>query len=185
MVGLGETDDEIVAVLRDLRAHGVDIVTLGQYLRPTREPPARRPLRAARGVRAPGRARARDSASRPSTRASSCARRSTRPRSSTAAAGPSALTRACRACRLAGDALAALSGVLLALSFPKFGHGRVAWVALAPLLVALAGAPQGARGRSACGYVTGAVSSVGLLYWTALVVVQYGGLPPARGRCSS
>ena len=37
MVGLGETDDEVDAVLRDLRAVGVDIVTIGQYLRPTRE----------------------------------------------------------------------------------------------------------------------------------------------------
>jgi lipoyl synthase len=37
MVGLGETDDEIEAVLADLRACDVDIVTLGQYLRPTRE----------------------------------------------------------------------------------------------------------------------------------------------------
>ncbi|HEX9187720.1 MAG TPA: lipoyl synthase, partial [Vicinamibacteria bacterium] len=37
MVGLGETDDEVVAVLHDLRAQGVDIVTIGQYLRPTRE----------------------------------------------------------------------------------------------------------------------------------------------------
>jgi lipoic acid synthetase len=37
MVGLGETDDEVVAVLDDLRARGVDIVTIGQYLRPTRE----------------------------------------------------------------------------------------------------------------------------------------------------
>jgi lipoic acid synthetase len=37
MVGLGETDDEIVGVLSDLRRHDVDIVTLGQYLRPTRE----------------------------------------------------------------------------------------------------------------------------------------------------
>ena len=36
MVGLGEQDAEILAVLRDLRAHGVEIVTLGQYLRPTR-----------------------------------------------------------------------------------------------------------------------------------------------------
>jgi len=36
MVGLGETDDEIAAVLADLRAAGVDIVTMGQYLRPTR-----------------------------------------------------------------------------------------------------------------------------------------------------
>ena len=35
MLGLGETDPEIDATLRDLRAAGVDIVTLGQYLRPT------------------------------------------------------------------------------------------------------------------------------------------------------
>ena len=35
MLGLGETDDEIVATLRDLRAAGVDLLTLGQYLRPT------------------------------------------------------------------------------------------------------------------------------------------------------
>jgi lipoic acid synthetase len=37
MVGLGETDDEIASVLGDLRAAGVDIVTMGQYLRPTRD----------------------------------------------------------------------------------------------------------------------------------------------------
>ncbi len=37
MVGLGETYDEIVAVLRDLRAQGVDILTVGQYLQPTRQ----------------------------------------------------------------------------------------------------------------------------------------------------
>ena len=35
MVGLGETRQEVVDVLRDLRAHGVDIVTIGQYLRPS------------------------------------------------------------------------------------------------------------------------------------------------------
>jgi len=35
MVGLGETDEEILAVLRDLRAHGVDMVTIGQYLQPS------------------------------------------------------------------------------------------------------------------------------------------------------
>ena len=37
MLGLGETDDEIVAVLAELRGVGVDVVTLGQYLQPTRE----------------------------------------------------------------------------------------------------------------------------------------------------
>jgi lipoic acid synthetase len=35
MVGLGETDDEIVDVMRDLRAHDVDMLTIGQYLQPT------------------------------------------------------------------------------------------------------------------------------------------------------
>ena len=35
MLGLGETDDEIRTAMRDLRAAGVDILTLGQYLRPT------------------------------------------------------------------------------------------------------------------------------------------------------
>jgi lipoic acid synthetase len=35
MLGLGETDEEIAQTLRDLRAVGVDIVTLGQYLQPT------------------------------------------------------------------------------------------------------------------------------------------------------
>jgi lipoic acid synthetase len=36
MVGLGESDDEVRAVLADLRGAGVDTVTIGQYLRPTR-----------------------------------------------------------------------------------------------------------------------------------------------------
>jgi lipoyl synthase len=35
MLGLGETDDEILGVMRDLRAHGVDMLTLGQYLQPS------------------------------------------------------------------------------------------------------------------------------------------------------
>jgi lipoic acid synthetase len=35
MLGLGETPDEILQVMRDLRAHHVDILTLGQYLRPS------------------------------------------------------------------------------------------------------------------------------------------------------
>ncbi len=35
MLGLGETDDEILGVMRDLRAHDVDLLTLGQYLQPS------------------------------------------------------------------------------------------------------------------------------------------------------
>ncbi len=37
MVGLGETDDEILAVMRDMRAHAIDMLTIGQYLQPTRD----------------------------------------------------------------------------------------------------------------------------------------------------
>jgi lipoic acid synthetase len=35
IVGMGETDDEVLSSLADLRAVGIDIVTIGQYLRPT------------------------------------------------------------------------------------------------------------------------------------------------------
>ena len=44
IVGLGETNDEIVETMRDLRAHGVDVVTIGQYLQPSLEARADRPL---------------------------------------------------------------------------------------------------------------------------------------------
>jgi lipoic acid synthetase len=37
MLGLGETPDEIVDLLRDLRAREIDIITIGQYLRPTKD----------------------------------------------------------------------------------------------------------------------------------------------------
>ena len=37
MVGLGETFDEVVALMHDLRSVSCDIMTIGQYLQPTRE----------------------------------------------------------------------------------------------------------------------------------------------------
>jgi lipoic acid synthetase len=37
IVGLGETNDEVVETMRDLRAHGVDVVTIGQYLQPSQQ----------------------------------------------------------------------------------------------------------------------------------------------------
>ena len=42
MLGLGETDDELRQAMADLRAAGVDILTLGQYLQPT---PAHLPVK--------------------------------------------------------------------------------------------------------------------------------------------
>ncbi|MHB1949997.1 MAG: lipoyl synthase [Acidiferrobacteraceae bacterium] len=37
MVGLGEQNDEVLAVMRDLRDHGCDLLTIGQYLQPSRQ----------------------------------------------------------------------------------------------------------------------------------------------------
>ena len=79
-------------------------------------------------------------------------------------------------------ALAAASGVLLALSFPKFGHPSLAWVALAPLLVALTPpARLSSRDRSLrrallLGLFTGIIYFTGTLYWITLVMAVYGGL---------
>lgn len=36
MVGLGETEDQVVQILKDLKSVGVDVVTIGQYLQPTK-----------------------------------------------------------------------------------------------------------------------------------------------------
>jgi len=37
MVGVGETKDEVISLMKDLREHDVDIMTIGQYLRPSRQ----------------------------------------------------------------------------------------------------------------------------------------------------
>jgi apolipoprotein N-acyltransferase len=75
--------------------------------------------------------------------------------------------------------LAALSGALLVLSFPKFGHWAVAWVALIPLLAALR--PLSFMPALLAGILAGFVQHVGLMYWVTYVVVQYGQLPVALG----
>lgn len=79
-------------------------------------------------------------------------------------------------------ALALISGVLLTLSFPKFGHPMLGWVALVPTLVALV---QGG-GKTSCrtgyaigrawwlGLVTGGVYFGGTLYWITDVMVTFG-----------
>jgi apolipoprotein N-acyltransferase len=72
--------------------------------------------------------------------------------------------------------LAGASGALLALSFPKFGAAPVAFVALAPLLLALRGASP--RMGFLAGHVTGFVAALGILYWTSTVVAQFGGASP-------
>jgi apolipoprotein N-acyltransferase len=78
--------------------------------------------------------------------------------------------------------LALVSGVLLALSFPRFGHPAFAWIALVPLLVALSGRVDTRRtgssfGAFKLGLVTGVTYFVGTIYWTGTVLQGFGGLP--------
>jgi apolipoprotein N-acyltransferase len=72
--------------------------------------------------------------------------------------------------------LALLSGTLLALSFPKFGHPAFAWIALAPLLVAVAHRPQTSRRAFTLGLSAGGVYFTGTLYWLVQTMVTFGGL---------
>lgn len=71
-------------------------------------------------------------------------------------------------------ALAATSGALLTLSFPTFDLSPLAWVALAPLLVALG---SGSLWRAfALGLTAGIVYFTGTLYWITQVMHQHGDL---------
>ena len=78
--------------------------------------------------------------------------------------------------RFGAFAYAALSGALLALSFPALGHPAAAWVALTPLLVILYGtrSPGLAFGL---GLTTGAVHFAGTLAWLTQVMTEFGGFP--------
>jgi apolipoprotein N-acyltransferase len=74
--------------------------------------------------------------------------------------------------RLSAYALASASGVLLALSFPKFGHPAIGWIALAPLLLALTGSTP--RRAFTLGLVSGIIYFTGTLYWITRVMAMYG-----------
>ena len=70
--------------------------------------------------------------------------------------------------------LATVSGVLLVLSFPKFGHPAFSWIALTPLLMAVSGATL--RRAFLLGLTTGLIYFTGTLYWITHVMAVYGGL---------
>jgi len=77
--------------------------------------------------------------------------------------------------------LALVSGILLALSFPRYGHPFFAWIALTPLIVPLFEIhhswPAFRRGRAfLLGLVAGLAYFGGTVYWTGTVVSQFGGL---------
>src|SRR5690606_33301522 len=85
-----------------------------------------------------------------------------------------------RAVQPLGYPLAAIAGLALALSFPRYGHPAFGWVALAPLLAALC-VPAVRVRRTAghafrLGLVTGLVYFAGTVYWTSGVRARYGGL---------
>jgi apolipoprotein N-acyltransferase len=72
-------------------------------------------------------------------------------------------------------AAAALSGILLALSFPKYGHPAIAWIALTPLLIALSQRLSLSRAFG-LGLLTGTIYLWGTLYWLSTVMTRYGGI---------
>ena len=65
--------------------------------------------------------------------------------------------------------------MLLALSFPKYGHPAVAFIALVPLLVVLRGASP--RRGFILGLIAGFIHYAGTVYWTGATVSTFGGLP--------
>lgn len=81
-------------------------------------------------------------------------------------------------------ALALASGALLALSFPRYGHPALAWIALVPLLLAVSGwdgrprwRGRPARTAFAAGLLAGLVYFVGTIYWTGTVIATFGEVP--------
>ena len=84
-------------------------------------------------------------------------------------------------------ALAFISGVLLALSFPKYGQPAFAWIALVPLLLAFTGwtgRPGRLRGipplrALQLSLIAGMVFFLGTVYWTGTVIVTFGDVPVA------
>jgi len=88
-------------------------------------------------------------------------------------------------------ALALLSGALLALSFPRYGHPALAWIALVPLIIALSGW-RGRPGRVPgqpplraflLGLTSGVIYFAGTLYWTGTVIRTFGGIPTVAAIC--
>ena len=73
-------------------------------------------------------------------------------------------------------ALAVLSAFLLVLSFPDFNLWPLAWVGLAPLLVAIARVER-ARQAFVLGWMAGALFFYGSCWWLTHSMIHYGGLP--------
>ncbi len=81
--------------------------------------------------------------------------------------------------------LAAASGLLLAASFPKFGHPAFAWIAITPLIVSVALRVSTTTGRRSgafrLGLVTGFIYFSATLYWVVPTMTTFGGLSTLTG----
>ncbi len=77
---------------------------------------------------------------------------------------------------LAETGLAMLSALLLVLSFPDFNLWPLAWIALAPLFIAIARRPQTKR-SFLLGWLTGTLYFYGSCYWLTYSPIRYGGIP--------
>ena len=86
-----------------------------------------------------------------------------------------ALLRAAAPAR-AESLLAAASALLLVLAFPDFDLWPLAWVALTPLLIAVARRPRWPR-AFALGWITGALFFYGSCWWLTHSMIHYGGIP--------
>ncbi|HKP73873.1 MAG TPA: hypothetical protein VJT82_13105, partial [Pyrinomonadaceae bacterium] len=73
---------------------------------------------------------------------------------------------------------AALSALLLVLSFPDFNLWPLAWVGLVPLLVVIARTPRASQ-AFVFGWLTGALFFYGSCWWLTHSMIYYGGIPRA------
>ena len=76
---------------------------------------------------------------------------------------------------------AALTGLLLTLSFPSVGHPLFAWIALVPLLIVLCNVNS--RIAFCLGLLSGVIHFAGTIYWIPGVMANFGGLPVFMAWC--
>ena len=89
------------------------------------------------------------------------------------------LKRLARACQptLAQTALAAVSALLLVLSFPDFDLWPLAWVGLVPLMLAVTRTPASGAQAFTLGWLTGTLYFYGSCWWLTHSMIHYGGIP--------
>ncbi len=73
--------------------------------------------------------------------------------------------------------LAALSALLIVLSFPDFDLWPLAWVGLVPLMLAVTRAPARGAPAFALGWLTGTLYFYGSCWWLTHSMIHYGGIP--------